>query len=100
MSGIEVYIVVGFSFILGTILGALLYNCVRGLRAGSPALAPVKAASTFAGAFCVAATADLPVSSQEPPNMAAWRRLAAPSALAPRFARGAGLLGAIDAQTA
>ena len=67
MSGIEVYIVVGFSFILGTILGALLYNCVRGLRAGSPALAPVKAASTFAGAFCVAATADLPVSSQESP---------------------------------
>jgi|ERR1039458_4214063 hypothetical protein len=118
MSGVEVYVVVSFSFILGTILGALFYNCVRGGRSVGPALAPVKAASPFRTAFCAAATFDPPVSSKELPNMAAWRRLRMPPAdvhavacrpypaeeemVAPvrRRARGSGRLGVIDAQTA
>jgi hypothetical protein len=118
MSGAEVYILLSFSFVLGAILGALFYNCVRGVPSVGPALAPVKPASPSRAFLQSAATFDPPVSSKELPNLAVWRRLHAPSALAHfvalrsqpaeaemvapvrRRARGTGRLGVIDAQTA
>jgi hypothetical protein len=118
MSGIEVYIVVSSSFVLGAILGAFFYNCVRGVRAGGPALAPVKAVSPLRAALFSAATYDPPVCSKLLPDLSAWRRLHTPPVpvhivawrlhpaeeemIAPvrRRAHGTGRLGVIDAQTA
>jgi hypothetical protein len=118
MSGEEVYIVVSSSFVLGAILGALFYNCVRSVRTDSPALAPVKAVSPLRAALFSAATYDPPVCSKLLPDLSAWRRLHTPPAhahvvacrphpaeeemVAPvrRRARGTGRLGVIDAQTA
>ena len=117
MSGLVVYILLSFGFILGAILGALIYNCVRGVPSVGPALAPVKAASPFRAFLQSAATFDPPVSSKELPNLAVWRRLHTPPVhahvvacrphpaeaemVAPvrRHARGTGRLRVIDAQT-
>jgi hypothetical protein len=118
MSGIEVYIVVSSSFVLGAILGAIFYNCVRSVRTASPALAPVKAVLPLRTALWSAATYDPPVCSKLLPDLSAWRRLHTPPVpvhivawrlhpaeeemIAPvrRHARGAGRVGVIDAQTA
>jgi hypothetical protein len=119
MNGAALCILASFSLVLGAILGALLYNRVRGGRAaGGPAEAPVIRASPFPAALCVVAAFDPPVSSHNLFNLAAWRRLDRHPALAHlvachpdpaqsemvapvrRLARGTGRLGAINAPVA